>query len=239
MSPPFDFVATSLITGLTKAVLNGSRRVKILFVIGALMFLVGMVMAILADSNKIPVYFTIVGVVLLGTSVIILIGIYASQLIIEETEAKAEIRKVEERIKENPNEPTAAWELARIKLENYLNRNLFQIRWIFIWTVIIMIAGFIILGYGIIKVYEVPSNISGGLITTISGLIIEFIGATFLVVYKSTMGQAKDFVNVLERINAVGMSVQILDRIEEDQKLKNQTGAEIAKLLLDLYGIKK
>jgi hypothetical protein len=52
------------------------------------------------------------------------------------------------------------------------------------------------------------------------------------------MSQAKDFVNVLERINAVGMSVQIVDRIEEDQKLKNETGAAIARQLLELYGLK-
>lgn len=42
---------------------------------------------------------------------------------------------------------------------------------------------------------------------------------------------------VLERINAVGMSVQILDTISmEESKLQDQTKADLAKKLLELYG---
>lgn len=69
---------------------------------------------------------------------------------------------------------------------------------------------------------------------------MSFIGATFLILYKATMAQATDYVNILERINAVGMSVQILETIEEDDtKLKQKTTAEIAKQLLELYSLKK
>ena len=51
------------------------------------------------------------------------------------------------------------------------------------------------------------------------------------------MQQAKDYVNVLERINAVGMSVQILESIQQDQSmLKDEAKAELAKKLLELYG---
>ncbi|MEZ8918368.1 hypothetical protein AB6D98_23105 [Vibrio lentus] len=47
------------------------------------------------------------------------------------------------------------------------------------------------------------------------------------------MSQAKEYVAILERINAVGMSVQVLDKIEESNTiLKDQTIAELSKQLL-------
>jgi len=42
------------------------------------------------------------------------------------------------------------------------------------------------------------------------------IGVTFMVIYRSTMAQANQFMEVLERINTVGMAVQILDTIPNE-----------------------
>jgi hypothetical protein len=51
--------------------------------------------------------------------------------------------------------------------------------------------------------------------------------------FRSTMTQANQLMEVLERINPVGMAVQILDSIpEEESELKNSTRAEIVALLL-------
>jgi hypothetical protein len=234
-----DIATTSLISRLSKAVISGTRRTKILFLSALILIITGIIITTLVDSGVIPKVFNVGAGILGGIGGLCILGIYAYQTNIEESEAKEEIKKVEDKIKENPNEPTAAWELARIKLENYLNRNLSQIQWIFIWTVITMIAGFVIIGYGIVKAYEPTTPLNASIVTTVSGLLIEFIGATFLVIYKSTMEQAKEYVNVLERINAVGMSVQILESISKDEaKLQDQTRAEIAKQLLALYSIK-
>jgi glucan phosphoethanolaminetransferase (alkaline phosphatase superfamily) len=234
-----DITTASLITRLGKAVFRGSTKIKILFVLAVILILIAMVLTSLVDAAFLPRYINILAAILGVLGGICILGIYAYQSNLEDNEAKEEIRKVENRAKENPNEPTAAWDLARIKLENYLNRNLTQIQWIFIWTVIVMIAGFGIISYGIMRAYDANVTIHASLITTASGLLVEFIGATFLVIYKSTMEQAKDYVNVLERINAVGMSVQILDSISKDEtKLQDQTRAEIAKQLLALYSIK-
>ena len=158
----------------------------------------------------------------------------------EETKREERILEVEKRVQENPKETQAAWELARVKLESYLNRNLNQVRSIFWLTVFIMIVGFTLIGYGVFKIYENPEALNASLIATVSGIIINFIGATFLILYKSTMSQATDYVNILERINAVGMSVQILDTLEDDEtKLKQQATANLAKQLLTLYSVKK
>ena len=72
-------------------------------------------------------------------------------------------------------------------------------------------------------------------IATSSGVITEFIGATFILVYRSTIQQAVNYSKTLERINAVGMAMQILDTIPEGAKiddLKERTKAALVELLV-------
>ena len=96
-----------------------------------------------------------------------------------------------------------------------------------------MLAGFTLIGFGVYTVIDTPDKIIAAVIASISGVLVNFIGATFLVLYKSTMSQAKDYVSVLERINAVGMSVQILETLEDDdEKVKQKTTADITRQLL-------
>jgi hypothetical protein len=66
--------------------------------------------------------------------------------------------------------------------------------------------------------------------------LVEFIAATFLVIYRSTMDQARSYVAMLEKINAVGMSIQILDKIKTGETDKFR--AQLAMELLFLYGLK-
>lgn len=142
----------------------------------------------------------------------------------------------ERKLTENPNEPQLAWDLARTKLENYLSRNLSQVRQIFFLSIFVMFIGFGLIIYGSVKVFESPGNLESAMVAAISGVIVNFIGASFLIIYKAIMSQAKDYVTILERINAVGMSVQIIETIEEtEENLKDTTKAELAKKLIDLY----
>jgi hypothetical protein len=52
------------------------------------------------------------------------------------------------------------------------------------------------------------------IIPIIAGVISQFIGATFLIVYRSTVSQTSLFSGTLERINAVGMAWAIVDSID-------------------------
>jgi hypothetical protein len=53
------------------------------------------------------------------------------------------------------------------------------------------------------------------------------------VIYKSTLQQASSYMDILDRINSVGMAVQIVDSISGTaDNLKNETRAELVKLLL-------
>jgi hypothetical protein len=141
-----------------------------------------------------------------------------------------------EHLPESQKQAQAAWLVAQAKLETYLDRNLQQLRWIFILTVAVMAVGFAFIGVGISRVYESPNDFTPAIVSAVSGVIVSFIGASFLIVYKATMEQAKEYVTILERINAVGMAVQIAEGITDPEgKLKAQTTADIAKQLLSLY----
>jgi hypothetical protein len=61
-------------------------------------------------------------------------------------------------------------------------------------------------------------TINASTIATISGIITQFIGATLMLIYRSTMAQAIEFMTVLERINTVGMAVQLSDSTKEPLK---------------------
>ncbi len=148
-----------------------------------------------------------------GGAIAFIIYIYRKSQ--EEAEQERRVERAEQRVQENPRETHAAWDLARIKLESYLNRNLSQVRSIFWLTVLVMVAGFVLIGVGVANAFDNPNEIKPAILSAASGVLVNFIGATFLVLYKSTMSQAKDYVAILERINAVGMSVQVLEKLED------------------------
>lgn len=177
-----------------------------------------------------------IGVAIMAIGGVIAILISVVQKSKEEFRREQKIEAVEKRVQENPGETQIAWELARVKLESYLNRNLSQVRSIFWLTVTVMMVGFILISVGVYEAFVDMANFNASILAAVSGVIVSFIGGTFLVLYKATMEQAKDYVTILERINAVGMSVQILDTINDNSvNLKEQTTADVAKQLLSMY----
>lgn len=159
-------------------------------------------------------------------------------------------KEIDEIIKqkyENEPEDVPIWVLMQSKLEAYLDRNLSQINSIFWFSVIVMSIGFIFILIGIAQsfvaaqpggttqkvVQAASSNITPALIGGIAGTITEFIGATFLFIYRSTIQQASEYMKMLERINTVGMAMDILESISSDSgELRDKTKAEIVKVIL-------
>ncbi|CAG5067284.1 hypothetical protein DYBT9623_00004 [Dyadobacter sp. CECT 9623] len=232
-----DLTTTGIISAVAKAVISGSKEVRKLSYFALVLIIISIILFGLVEAAFIAEIYRSVAVTIGAIAALAVMIIYGYQLSVEESVAKAEIKEVEARIIDKNSETTAAWELGRIKVESYLNRNLIQVRWIFIWTVLVMIVGFLIVGYGIFKLFLGDIQLNAAILAAISGLLIEFLGGSFLIIFKSSMQQAKDYVTVLERINAVGMSVQILDSIRpEEAQLQDQTKANIAIKLLELYG---
>jgi hypothetical protein len=151
----------------------------------------------------------------------------------------------QERHREEPSKAKPVWDMAQITLESYFNRNLSQIRWIFWLSIVVMFLGFVLILYGVALGYQNPEkNWIIASIGGIAGIITEFIGATFLFVYKSSIQQADKYAEILERMNFVGMAMQMLDSIVEVNKdIKSseinsvdplqQAKIEMAKVLLE------
>jgi hypothetical protein len=236
-----DVPFSEILRVLGKAFREGGRNIRITLILSVGLIVMGGLGGSLSDkflnhttpefklTQVISISFLIIGFVL-G------IAIYALQKSKEAVKQEKKIEEVEQKLRDNPQETKAAWELARVKLESYLNRNLSQVRSIFWWTVIVMSCGFALIGMGVYQAINFPDRFNASILTTSSGVLVSFIGGTFLVLYKATMAQAKDYVTILERINAVGMSVQILETINNNAgTLKDQTTADVAKQLLMMY----
>ena len=133
---------------------------------------------------------------------------------IDEAEIKAESRAERE-----PDKIRPAWDLARTTLEAYFNRNLIQVTAIFWLSTVVMTAGFLVIILGVVLALISRQDSHLALVTILTGsagVVTELIGATFLFVYRSTVQQASSYTKTLERINSVGMAMQILDTIADD-----------------------
>lgn len=182
----------------------------------------------LFSSVLVAVVATIVG--LAGTLIAL------RQLILNsrtQKEQQVRIVTLEKKTEDEPEKVRFAWDLARVKLETYFDRNLAQVRTIFYVGVVVMIAGFAFVLWGLRIAVTNPDHVQVALIASASGVITQFIGLTFMLIYRSTMLQAAQFMSVLERINTVGMAVQILDAMDDSTEgLKDNTRVDIIRLLL-------
>jgi hypothetical protein len=143
------------------------------------------------------------------------------------------IALAESRAEAEPEKVKPVWDLARVTLEAYFNQNLNQINYIFWLSAFVMIVGFGIIIWGISQAIQSPDTFVPATIASAAGVITEFIGATFLFIYRSTIQQAGSYLRTLERMSSVGMAVQILDTIPEGAKLddlKNKTKATLVEL---------
>jgi len=153
----------------------------------------------------------------------------------KDQELNKKIEEAQERLDRDSQKARPAWDLARITLEAYFNRNLTQITSIFWLSVIVLTIGFGIIIWGVTTAINSPNAIAPATIASIAGVITEFVGATFLFIYRSTIEQAVNYSKTLERINSVGMAMQILDTMPDEPNpddIKSKTKASLVELLI-------
>jgi cell shape-determining protein MreD len=197
-------------------------------------FLVAAVAGALALSLQ-PTSTTIAFVI--GASVPQLLKVMVSSTLPGRIESEAVERRIQakEAIVKSPEKTRPYWDEMSANLLLFYNRNLSQTRLIFWFTVLVLAAGFALICYGVLNAFR-QARIEAAILATGAGVLTEFIAATLLVLYKSALGQASEFVQSLEKINAVGMSLQIVDDIPElASELRNKTRAELAIKLLSVF----
>jgi hypothetical protein len=173
------------------------------------------------------------GIVISGCFLLLLVTIrFTANYFSDIRRQQQKIQVLEQKVDAERERVRPAWDLARVKLEAYFDRNLKQVQAIFVVAIFVMCVGFGLIVWGL----QIATSGAGVHIATIasaSGIITEFVSLTFMAIYKATMAQANQFVSVLERINTVGMAVQILDSMEkESSEIKDITRGEMIKLLL-------
>jgi len=228
---------TSLIGSLLKSWQTGERLTRLAIFLALVNLFLAVVTISLSKLEIIEKSIAdFIAPVLFGIAGTLIMGVIAYQNLLEQQAKQEEIASVQERVLEYPEKPQFAWDLARTKLENYLDRNLAQVRSIYWLTLFVMICGFGFIMYGLYYAFQSPERLPVSIVASASGVLISFIGGSLLLIYRSVLAQSKGYVVVLERINAVGMAVQVIASIPDSgSDLKNQTTADLARQLLTLY----
>lgn len=187
------------------------------------------------DIDEFGTTLTAIGSILFIASVVSFIVISFLSSKEKEEHFQSNLIKAQEDIKQNPDKVMPAWDMAQLTLEQYFQRNLRQINMIFYTSIVVMVAGFFLIFWGSMMAVKNPDKNLIPILTATSGIITQFIGATFIFIYNSTVKQAMSYTESLEKINSVGMSIKILDSIELKEKQSdklNDAKIEIAKILL-------
>ena len=227
----------SLTGTLMKAWRGNDKLIRFALLAAVAATAIAIAIAIVAQSGRgNSKIFESLSVIVAVLASLIVVGIAAYQGLVDEEARQQKIASVEQRLQEHPEKPQLAWDLARVKLESYLDRNLSQVRSIYWLTLFVMLCGFGLVSYGLYAASQNPEKLPVSIVAAASGVLISFIGGSFLLIYRSILAQSKEYVTVLERINAVGMAVQVIATIpDESVELKSQTKADLAKQLLTLY----
>lgn len=142
------------------------------------------------------------------------------------------MNRATERLSADQTDSAALWEFSRTTLQTYMDRNIGQLQLAFFVSVVVMSAGFVIIGFGAMQM--LTNGVEAGAVSSAAGVLVEYIGASLLRLTFTTMAQAERYVAVLERINAVQMSIGVAQRITSAE-LKNETLAGVSHHLLRMY----
>ena len=126
--------------------------------------------------------------------------------------------------------------------KKFIENNLQQNRNIYVLTVVMIIAGFLMIAFGIMQFQQQLSESIQGQPwpAVVAGVLTEFIATTILYVYSSVFRQTEAVFKSLERLTAIGTAIRILDDLSDDKgdatlkELQSKTKADVAKLLIQL-----
>jgi len=235
----FD-IAGFVLKNIIRAWEKSSDHARKLLVAGFVLQAIGMAFTIYVAIQNMPKESGYVGWLIFSIGFLIVLFIAARQQVSANDAADNEILAVQVKARENPERPEYAWDLARSKLERYLERNLYEVRAIFLLTTLVMLGGFAIVVFGLTRAFSAPADFPVSVVSAASGVLLSFIGGSFLLIYRSVLAQSASYVSIPERINAMGMVVQIASTVRETgEKLKAKTTAALARSLLTMYEPKR
>ncbi|SRR6266567_2552118 len=204
-------------------------------------------------DNVKNVLFPALGYILIGIGILQILSSIFPILTDRTVSQQQTLQSIRDEVEKNPGKAILVWDFARETLQSYFDSNKKHMNSIFIFSVVVMIGGFALISMGIWYTFNdmnslvqvslskgntnlPPAIFTPAIIGGISGIVTEFIGATFLFMYRSIVSQADNNIKTLERMNTVGMAMTILDtlsnELETTKELRDKTATEIAKMIL-------
>lgn len=132
--------------------------------------------------------------------------------------------------KESPLKIGPIWELGRLELGENMTQTRKKADILFNFSIVFIISGIIGLCGSIFLHFNSPQNFS--FLIGVGSIILESFGGIFIVLYKTTINQLNKNIEILAKINNVGMSLRILDSLDPSSEVF-EAKIEISKLLIN------
>jgi hypothetical protein len=117
-------------------------------------------------------------------------------------------------------------------VEEYYRINKSQTRRIFSVSVLAITVGFLTILTGIYLLYtSTEPNVTVTIITGASGIILQFIGGAYFLMYKRSLEQVEFFFNQLMRVQDVMLAISLVEKVNNKEKEENAVEKIITSLL--------
>ncbi len=148
------------------------------------------------------------------------IKITSSGIAVELDSIHEERRRIEKRLSQQPKPDILdTIQLNLNQLTEYYTINKSQARSSFRFSVFAVIVGFITLVAGIwIFYYKENPNISLAAVTTLSGTLVQFIGAAYFYLYRKSLEQLNFFFHQLVKMQDTMLSIKLCEQISPTEK---------------------
>lgn len=249
-----DDLIFSMVVGVISILHNRPRLRKNLLIISCVGEIASIILYVLIKNRIINIYFgngstpgtngmiadiLIVVMVLLSFCLILVICSFSnafqkwrntSQVLNEISERK---QSIEKRIDEQQGAIRIQdiIQLNLSQLNEYYTINKSQSKQAYTFSVSMILVGFLLILVAVGSAFLTPENISVTLIISVAGLLAEFIGATSLNLYKESNKHVNEFLNRLTYLQKVMLAIELVDRIDSENKKEEQLSSIITNLM--------
>lgn len=155
-------------------------------------------------------------------------------LVIELDGLRKEREEIKKKISENDDDIFNTIQLSLNQLTEYYTINLSQARSSYRWSITAIVVGILTLLAGIWFIFfDTNPKLDLAIISGISGVIIEFIGASNLYVYNKSLKQLNLYFKELLRIQDTMLAIELCEKIKDNEPKKIEIKEKIILSLME------
>lgn len=237
----FDIIKSLI--ALLVTLFRQNTKARTFFVFGLPIYLITVIFVSVFKSEAINKEFLQFLQIVAGISGFLLLTVLTSYttiniekdgLKIELDNIKQEREKIIERISKKENNVIDTIQLSLNQITEYYTINLSQARSSYRWSITAIIIGLITLIAGAwLLFFQTTPNLTVAIITGISGILIEFIGASNIYIYNKSLAQLNLYFRELINIQDTMLAIELCQKIEDSNPKKIEI---TEKIILSLMG---